>query len=362
MENTCIYWKSDADLTFNKKEHVFPAGIGCKTTLPKGYVSDKANEETSILEAELLRETLALPRIFEGPGKRGSLSVEKQTKSDVCIAVDELDEVQLAYISLGKPYPIIQIHKRGILLSVSSPNQNIDYDTKPIIDDLFNRLETFHNPFVFIESKRLKEGECIFGFYNNKQYYAAKTKQTLERIKDQINEIKSIKNSFEQAFLSPKSSHISCDMFFIMTERTNRAVAKIACNTAAYCFGNTFLLNPCFDDIRSYIVEGTKTTDYVSFVQIVDIKNEIDLMPHKSHWCLITKYGMNLIAVVCFYNHFAFQVLLSDCCHTNVQPNGFICDWKRKKDYKLYEFLSLLSSDEKNEISKQNRVPFEPST
>ena len=108
-------------------------------------------------------------------------------------------------------------------------------------------------------------------------------------------------------------------------------------------------LNQCFDSIRNYIIEGTKTTDYVCVAPINDIKNEIDLMPHKSHWCLISKAGRNLIAVVCFYNLFAFQVLLSDCCQTDVQLNGFICDWKNKKDYKFYEFLSLLSSDENNE-------------
>lgn len=41
---SCIYYGNQEGLTYNKREHVFPASLGCKTMLPKGWVSDQANE------------------------------------------------------------------------------------------------------------------------------------------------------------------------------------------------------------------------------------------------------------------------------------------------------------------------------
>ena len=40
----CIYYGDMPGLTYNKREHIFPAGLGGKAMLPKGYVSDQANE------------------------------------------------------------------------------------------------------------------------------------------------------------------------------------------------------------------------------------------------------------------------------------------------------------------------------
>ena len=41
----CIYSKKKApDVSFKKREHVFPCTIGGIATLPKGYVSDSVNE------------------------------------------------------------------------------------------------------------------------------------------------------------------------------------------------------------------------------------------------------------------------------------------------------------------------------
>ena len=44
IEMSCIYYLNKENLTYNKKEHIFPATIGGIETLPVGYVSDQANE------------------------------------------------------------------------------------------------------------------------------------------------------------------------------------------------------------------------------------------------------------------------------------------------------------------------------
>ena len=40
----CIYYKDNAGLTFNKREHIFPKAIGGIERLEAGVVSDQANE------------------------------------------------------------------------------------------------------------------------------------------------------------------------------------------------------------------------------------------------------------------------------------------------------------------------------
>lgn len=78
--NKCIY-KETEDLRFRKAEHVIPAGLGGKTTLPKGYVSDKMNEMFSAIEAKALRTTIiGGVRNFVGPGHRGKMTVSKKLK------------------------------------------------------------------------------------------------------------------------------------------------------------------------------------------------------------------------------------------------------------------------------------------
>ncbi len=53
---TCIYlFDKKCELSYKKKEHVISAGIGGKRTLPKGYVSDQANEMFSKYELMCLR-------------------------------------------------------------------------------------------------------------------------------------------------------------------------------------------------------------------------------------------------------------------------------------------------------------------
>ena len=48
----CIYYGNKEDLTYNSREHIFPATIGGIETLPEGYVSDKANSYFSKLEVK----------------------------------------------------------------------------------------------------------------------------------------------------------------------------------------------------------------------------------------------------------------------------------------------------------------------
>lgn len=81
----CIYlFDGGKELTYKKQEHIISAGIGGIHTLPKGYVSDQANELFSKYELKCLRYSpLQIERARYGPGKRGSLNINSIDIPDV---------------------------------------------------------------------------------------------------------------------------------------------------------------------------------------------------------------------------------------------------------------------------------------
>lgn len=69
----CIYYRNNDELNYDTKEHIFPKCIGGMKRLPKGVVSDQANEYFSKLELHTFRETAVFAgRIFNGPLKKPS--------------------------------------------------------------------------------------------------------------------------------------------------------------------------------------------------------------------------------------------------------------------------------------------------
>lgn len=84
---SCIYYGNQEGLTYNKREHVFPASLGCKTMLPKGWVSDQANELFSPMEEILTRRSsISTERALFGPGKGALLRHKKRLKA-MCVLV-----------------------------------------------------------------------------------------------------------------------------------------------------------------------------------------------------------------------------------------------------------------------------------
>jgi hypothetical protein len=126
----CIYYTQRADLHFTQEEHVFPAAIGGKAVLAKGMVSDEFNNNISGLEQRFIRNSLvALPRQIYGPGKRGSMSESKETKSKASIFKDSNGRYSLGYVKKGKPYQITTLElnlatKEGSFSIERQPNND----------------------------------------------------------------------------------------------------------------------------------------------------------------------------------------------------------------------------------------------
>lgn len=84
MEQCAYLFDRGEKLTYTKQEHIISAGIGGICMLPKGYVSDQANELFSKYELKCLRYSpLLIERVRYGPGKRGSLNINNIDVPDV---------------------------------------------------------------------------------------------------------------------------------------------------------------------------------------------------------------------------------------------------------------------------------------
>ena len=110
----CIYYGNRMDLTYFEEEHVFPAGLGGISKLQRGTVSDQANKLFSKMELELMHHSLlSTTRALLGPGKRGSHSPAKMSKSEIGLLCKDGTKLALGYISGKKGYYIDSLTKQG---------------------------------------------------------------------------------------------------------------------------------------------------------------------------------------------------------------------------------------------------------
>jgi hypothetical protein len=108
----CIYLGENSELHYDSAEHIIPAGLGGIKKLPIVYVSREFNRLISKSEQGFLRNSIiSMPRQIIGPGKRGSSTNIKATKSLINVFKQQTDKgsLSLGYIQLGKPVEIPHI-------------------------------------------------------------------------------------------------------------------------------------------------------------------------------------------------------------------------------------------------------------
>jgi len=112
----CIYFcDKHRGLTYKNSEHIISAAIGGRRTLPKGYVSNQANNSFSKYELDCMRYSpLFIERAKLGPGKRGSFNINRIDDPDV-LSLEPLKRNRsdytcpLGFLFLGKAYIIPQL-------------------------------------------------------------------------------------------------------------------------------------------------------------------------------------------------------------------------------------------------------------
>lgn len=163
----CIYLdQSERQLSYNEREHIIPAGLGGKKTLPIGMVSDEANNAFSKLELKALRSTLlAHNRSVLGPGKRGSLSVKKVRDPKIQIMFAQMEEDSEYIDTLYAPQRLGFLFRNTVYIipQILFPiNDNWTMPMPRFITDnistdcLFKLHELFYNLQLFINDKNRK--------------------------------------------------------------------------------------------------------------------------------------------------------------------------------------------------------------
>lgn len=351
-EYACIYLcNSKTDLLYKKQEHVIPASLGGKAKLPRGMVSDQANELFSKYEMVAVRNTfLSINRNNNGPGKRGSLSVKKVKSPQIGLfEVNDNQQdnnidtkyapVRLGFLFCGKVYMIPQI----LFLinndwSIKLPRIVMDtiFDN-PLQStyDFYLKLHDFisnHNKkYIIVNSEIKKQFKyIIIGMYYNIWFISTSlskenTEKFLsllerERLPEDIPVLPSTEATYRYNNILPDALDDSFPLIYI----------KTAFNVLAFFTNCDFVLQSQFDNIRNAILNCKSLTDF--FVQkpmpkwLIDwVENEVK---PKEHFVVINAENNSIEAYVSFYREpLAHSICLSRNYKGEDFRKFFICDW-----------------------------------
>lgn len=335
----CIYFGDNESLTYQKQEHVFPAGLGGIAMLPKGFVSDQANEFFSPLEAELMHKSLiSVTRALFGPGKRGSLSPKKMSTSRISIMKNADGKVALGYLSGKNGYYINSIYKNKdkFIFTIASEQHN---SPESAWESFKNEIRAFGTKFVCISTNELNQHDWVFGSYRGKYYLAQGKQCELESIKKQLL---FIVDSSKSSALNRKSDHPKFDIPLVESDLISKVYAKVAINVLAMLKGEEYICHNRFTSIKKWILGESDVDDY-SQLPRVTLENKLHL-PEDCHWCIFLIREGKLCATVCFYNNFSRYFELTDNIFPEDYRNtgslfGMICDWRNKREFTLEQWI-----------------------
>lgn len=196
----CIYYVDRKDLTYDSQEHIFPAAIGGIAVLPKGYVSDQANNDFSAMELiTFTQSAVSLSRTFEGPGKRGSKN--PKGKHNICLMTGlKSSEKVLGLIFMGTPHLIPQVR-------FNTQNGEAHYTRNPVdekgFEKMFKAFESFGGKYVDLQEKELQEHQILIGV-NDKNIFVAHNENFIVT-NEKLQEIFSaFRDNFDSnSFISP---------------------------------------------------------------------------------------------------------------------------------------------------------------
>lgn len=332
----CIYYGNQNGLTYSTKEHIFPAGLGGNKMLPIGYVSDQANALFSPMESVLMHDSLiALDRSLFGPGKRGSLSPQKASSSNVVISKEDTGKLVFSYTSQGTPYIIPQYYRGDNKLVFSAnPNDGIDG-----FNQFIEKLRQFNGKYKLIISNDVPENHILVACFKGKYYIGTSNSQI--EVKYIEKEIKFAISQFKIGDIKHGMPHVKQDHAFTENSDIARVYAKTALNVLANFQGEAFVKQPLFNDIRNWIIRIPDCKDFFHRPK-TDTKT---YFPEKSHWCVIQVIDNYLVGVVGFYNSHVRTFNLCEYSHCDfVYPIGMVCDWQNNKEYTLMEWIVSMTN------------------
>lgn len=359
-QNICMYKKTPHDTASIKSgDHIFLAAIGGIQKLDKSYVSHEVNNKFSLIEKRFARDyIIAIPRQFEGPGKRGSLQEKHATKSNVCILIkhestNDSEKYMLGYNKLGKPYILNQY-----IFKLDSGEVAISIDPYSVPDGISpeqyslqftEKARIVHN-YISIYSINLPNNIILFGEYDKKWFLAMNNEGINDKAIDILQKTLNMA-SFEVKESYSESSQVEAKMQYKFNITENyRIVAKMVFNLLAFEMGIDFILKEQFDPIRNWILTGEGENSFVNLINTGAMeKLQVIPLPEKAHSIFIVQSNNELYADVSFYGGiFKFMVRLATLTKREpllAMPIGRICDWQKNREYTLIEYINEMQND-----------------
>lgn len=353
----CIYLhESEKILSYLKREHVIPAGLGGKAKLPKGMVSDQANKLFSEYELIALRKTLlSINRNNNGPGKRGSLSVDKVTSPQINLFevieeeqgkhIDtEYAPVKLGFLFMGNTYILPQIlFPIREDLSFKMPRLIMDSTSKDAISSIHlflfmlqKFIHTENKKYTLVNSEIKRNDKYILIGSHNKKWFINTSLndgqlegfiETLEKtpLPEDIPALATSSSTYRYSYTSPDL--INDGMPFVYV--------KTAFNTLAYLKGQEFALEQQFDEIRNSIVKIKNTHKFFVRQSMPEwlvnwVKDEVK---PKEHFVVINAEKTYVDVYVSFYREGLSEVIrLTNNYSGEPFKKGFICNWEKSQE------------------------------
>lgn len=347
--NKCLYCgKDETEVNFTSQEHVFPAGIGGMFELPIGIVCDSCNTQNfSRLEVDFMRNSIiSLPRQFYGPGTRGSLNPKLATSSSVHLMTDDgvSEGRSLGVIRKGEPFIIPQFLFSGfdnVSIKLDPRFGNVDENIKVFLDAM--RVFTSESKFVFLTDELVEENEFYFGFWENKYYLCAQNRDSIFKVLEYLGKLRIGKFTETTERVYKKTNVQSRQKFGFNFHYFNRVTAKIAFNTLCYLTSSEYCLQPKFDAIRKFILDGGED----KFVTLLNKEANLpfgDFFPKLSHRVIIFAAKEEYIARINFYDIYDLIARLSAVGASANYFNGIICDWMNRQDYVFSDYQAIVNS------------------
>lgn len=339
----CIYYGNDPELTYVSREHVLPAALGCCTKLESGVVSDQANEFFSPIERDVLEHSLIqIPRIINGPGKRGKLTEKYATTSEVSVIT--LDGKNgLGYMKGTEGHILSQF--------IIDENNKVQFHWQPNGEnDAHNEIEKLKNHICsmgekFVPVRMPSDDNCIYiTYFKNKLHIGFHDIGLLSDSK--INEIK---NLFSANIVEERQSASYGQLSAIIEvshdfKNVCIIAIKSSINTLAYIKGEKYITQSIdFQNIIEALV--SKSDEILKYVKMIDFANVETLrqrlfLDKEQLSCILTTEENRLKSRLFIYEY-GFEITLCDSCTVpfDLVIDGIVCDWRNRKDYRYIDFL-----------------------
>lgn len=331
--------------------------------MPKGVVSDQANEKFSSYELKLLRHSfISVNRNNFGPGKRGSLDVKKIKNPIVRVLKNDYepnDTYTLGFIFQGESYILPQlmidfddgdmtccISFVSKVFNKNDPRFTILLFQKLLIDFLVNR----DRKFILVDMPYTTSKHFInIGCYKGKWFVATSHKyvnmdvvavEFLPRLMDEFKKNSNLETDVlikgEEQFQYFAKLDINFNEFFLL-------YAKTAFNALAWLKGHEFVLDEQFNKIRNAVFNVDGFEDIwidkdIAYPEVV--KNVRRKAPDKSHFVVLSTLDDILYAYVSFYGEPSAVIKMSEKHQNSKMEGGIICNWKNRCELILEDVLN----------------------